>query len=958
LRYVRESAEALDYLYEQGLVHRDVKPPNLLYVDGHVKLAEPGLGQAAMPADRGSGSVAGTEPYMPREAWQGKATRATDLFGLAVTYAELCLGEPLHPEGDQRQTWLPVLGQKPDLSALSRAERRVLGRALHPDPSKRYASCLAFALALERAANAEPLVRYWVTGLRLLLGFRPRTAGAPADDDKLDRPGEDQVSPQESAALGSVLAAPSDVSDRRAAGAWAANAALPAAERRAAPPSPQAAQPQTRLRGSILAVVVLSIGVCVCGLVVWARRHTDPELGAAPLARAVRARLVTNDFQGALDELQTEPARGCPEEERNSLRNEVREAWLRRVRDLTREDDPQHKRQALALLEQLLRSEPFRDDREARARRASLVEDLLELDPERLARLGRAYATMGDCLMREPYWPGVGPGTGDPGKEALAAYSRANPSDATRPDDFVQRGYAATRAARPDWDQIETDIREAEKANGDKPSWASRGLAAYVALLRSLERVNPKEREQYLRASVASYEQAVALVPRLSKATQFLPALLTGRSMAYSELARCVPDRPERRALLGRALADAKAVIDGSATNLEKAHAQCALGSALESSACLLGDESDKNYEGAVSAFRSAWNAVNLPWFHCCQGRALYKWAASGDLGGRSGWLDNDPTGEAMKERRARLKEAIKELHAGEKCPDPASRVQSLYWLAHCYVLMSTYDEAGSALETAAAVAAQEELSALAACHIALGDLDLYRFVDAGPAGKDDPAISRLPQQARRWAARTGGALPLDADRVTGQSYLLDGDWSNAVRAFERHAPQRPAGADSAADVPLLLGHVKCRVQLAAENAAGFRELRQLLSRAVELHERGGSRRASFYADIAATFVRIADAAPEEDQAEPRLESCVAFETAIALAPLDRDRWAWHRGAATQYMNLRSRVALPAHKADYSAKAQEHLKQALRSASPSERESLQNLQKSLDALGPAPPPRK
>src|SRR5579885_1982188 len=156
LAYVKESADALDYLHAQGLIHRDIKPANILYVGKHAKVADLGLvKEYRLEGSLGNGtpSFAGTLAYMPREAGLGKSVAASDQFSLALTYAELRQGEMVHPEGNAGALWTPMTGDKPDLSRLSPGERRVLQRALDPSPQRRYPSCVALAVALERAAE-------------------------------------------------------------------------------------------------------------------------------------------------------------------------------------------------------------------------------------------------------------------------------------------------------------------------------------------------------------------------------------------------------------------------------------------------------------------------------------------------------------------------------------------------------------------------------------------------------------------------------------------------------------------------------------------------------------------------------------------------------------------------------------------------------------------------------------
>ena len=146
--YLREAAEGLDHLHARKIVHRDVKPDNILLLHGHSKVADFGLarGQEAVDAPM---TFAGTPAYMAPEVWDGEAGPASDQYGLASTYVALRQGKPAfksagitdlmraHQEG--RYEFADFLGE---------AERAVLVKALSRSPADRYRSCAEFMDAL------------------------------------------------------------------------------------------------------------------------------------------------------------------------------------------------------------------------------------------------------------------------------------------------------------------------------------------------------------------------------------------------------------------------------------------------------------------------------------------------------------------------------------------------------------------------------------------------------------------------------------------------------------------------------------------------------------------------------------------------------------------------------------------------------------------------------------------
>jgi len=157
-------ASALDAAHAAGLVHRDVKPANILLDTrpgrpDHVYLSDFGLSKgsfAAPPVHTRSGQFVGTPDYTAPEQIQGyPVTGRTDQYGLACTAFELLCGQPVYPRGlgvaiIHAHLSEPVPSLRSRQPGLPAAADAVLARALAKDPAERYASCAEFAAALRQ----------------------------------------------------------------------------------------------------------------------------------------------------------------------------------------------------------------------------------------------------------------------------------------------------------------------------------------------------------------------------------------------------------------------------------------------------------------------------------------------------------------------------------------------------------------------------------------------------------------------------------------------------------------------------------------------------------------------------------------------------------------------------------------------------------------------------------------
>ena len=154
LQYMTEAAEALDLMNLQyNLQHLDIKPQNLFLDHRHVKIADFGLVKA-LEGHQASITGGVTPVYAAPETFDGKVTRYTDQYSLAIVYQELLTGRRPFRGNNARQLILQHLQGEPDLSPLPEADRPVVARALAKDYRNRFPSCEEFVAGLRAVSGS------------------------------------------------------------------------------------------------------------------------------------------------------------------------------------------------------------------------------------------------------------------------------------------------------------------------------------------------------------------------------------------------------------------------------------------------------------------------------------------------------------------------------------------------------------------------------------------------------------------------------------------------------------------------------------------------------------------------------------------------------------------------------------------------------------------------------------
>lgn len=165
LQILREVAEALAHAHMEGIVHRDVKPENVLFSAGHVQVADFGIARIVGEADRAAaltatGVVIGSPQYMAPEQATGdpKMDHRADLYAFGALAYEMLAGAPPFVASSAReltamhlnQEAVPLAKRRPSVSA---ALEELVMRCLRKRPADRWQSARELIAKLDRVAT-------------------------------------------------------------------------------------------------------------------------------------------------------------------------------------------------------------------------------------------------------------------------------------------------------------------------------------------------------------------------------------------------------------------------------------------------------------------------------------------------------------------------------------------------------------------------------------------------------------------------------------------------------------------------------------------------------------------------------------------------------------------------------------------------------------------------------------
>ncbi len=157
-RIIRIVAQALDYAHAQKIVHRDIKPGNIMYdpQDKQIKITDFGIARITDSVKTRTGSFMGSPSYMAPEQMTGsRVDGRADIYALGVSFYQLLTGA-LPFKADSlanlaykitNEKFRPIRDVRADLPA---SATRIINKALQKKPEKRYATGAEMVKALER----------------------------------------------------------------------------------------------------------------------------------------------------------------------------------------------------------------------------------------------------------------------------------------------------------------------------------------------------------------------------------------------------------------------------------------------------------------------------------------------------------------------------------------------------------------------------------------------------------------------------------------------------------------------------------------------------------------------------------------------------------------------------------------------------------------------------------------
>lgn len=193
--FMRELCKGLSYLHEAGVVHRDLKPHNVFFEDGIVKIGDYSLSKVITNSHRsGNTMTVGSVHYMAPEISMGRYDKTVDIYALGCMLFEMLTGKPPHVGESMGEVLMKHLSQEPDIAVLSEPFAAAVSKAMQREPSDRFSNAHEFALAIQEA-NTPSVTDTFHPATLSMAGQRARTTRQEADIKKQAAPRNFNQSP-------------------------------------------------------------------------------------------------------------------------------------------------------------------------------------------------------------------------------------------------------------------------------------------------------------------------------------------------------------------------------------------------------------------------------------------------------------------------------------------------------------------------------------------------------------------------------------------------------------------------------------------------------------------------------------------------------------------------------------------------------------------------------------------
>jgi serine/threonine protein kinase len=191
--FLEQIASALQHAHDHGVIHRDVKPSNiLLRPDGHVYLADFGLARAKMEAEshHHGGNIVGTPEYMAPEQSNGFNDYRSDIYSLGIILYQMLTGRVPFSADSPVAVALKHIQTQPQPpsqinSKIPRSIEEVMLKALAKEPDERYQEANAFSLAYKETFQKEHLLKQTIQLSAPNTSTQPERLNANAEQDIL-----------------------------------------------------------------------------------------------------------------------------------------------------------------------------------------------------------------------------------------------------------------------------------------------------------------------------------------------------------------------------------------------------------------------------------------------------------------------------------------------------------------------------------------------------------------------------------------------------------------------------------------------------------------------------------------------------------------------------------------------------------------------------------------------------